>query len=449
MRTRAPIVGVGLGGSLYLAVSCFLLVGMRQNLTVPLSFGLSIGQFLLFACGGLWALTRLRGERSSIRDRSFTIVILIYSVAALASYASAMGRGIPAKATASSTQYMLITLGMTAMVFATIAIVTTTDRLLLVLKGLVLGGTLSATFALVQFATGMDLAGDFRLPGLKTSDFMLVRGLAREGIVRSQGSAGHPLELAAVLTALIPIGVGLTACARARGQRTWPWALCTVALLAGAVVTVSRSVFLGLAAAVAVMAWRWSIGRLAAIFAALIAAAGLAWLLQIKILTAFTSSFENSHKDPSLASRQNGMDYVLSQYQHHAWFGQGIGTYPAYVNQPVLDNEYLSRLIDSGILGVAAYLGLLVFVLSMAVRASAAKSTVNAEIGSALSGSMAVLIAIGAILDVSGFTQCGCLIWLIIALCPIALHLSRHGDVRSDRSESQEVGWSGVSEPAG
>lgn len=436
---RAPLVPVGLGGPVVLGVSAFLLIGMRQSLTVPLSFGLSVGQLIPVVCGVLWVLTRLRGQPSPLRNRFLIVAILLYLVGCLLSYASAMGLGIPQNALDLASQYMFITSGMVAAAFAIMAMVTTTDGILIVLKGLLIGGWLSATFAIIQFATGKDLASQFRLPGLRATNFLLVKDLMREGIVRPQGSASHPLELATVLTTLIPIGIGVLGCARAKGERVWPWALCTVTLTAGALVTVSRSFFLGLAAAVAVMCWRWSIQRTAATLASLTAVAGLGWMLQLKIVTAFASSFASSSHDSSIASRTNGLDYTLQHYRDHFWFGQGVGTYPAYSAQPVLDNEYLSRLAESGVVGIATYVGLLGIALMLAIRSSASASTINAEIGSGLSGGLAVLMAAGTIIDLSGFTQCSLLSWYIIALIPVALHVSAQRDAMPEHPSKEDL----------
>ena len=79
---------------MFLALSGFLLLGMRQNLTVPFTRGHSVAQSLILVAAGLWTLTRLRGERSQIRSRPLVIAMLLYTIGSLMSYASAMGRGI-------------------------------------------------------------------------------------------------------------------------------------------------------------------------------------------------------------------------------------------------------------------------------------------------------------------------------------------------------------------
>ena len=322
--------GAGQGGAIFLALSGFLLIGMRQNLTVPLTGGHSVAQSLVLVAAGLWVLTRLRGERSQIRSRPLQIAMLLYTIGSLMSYASAMGRGISQTARDHSDAYMVTNFVLVAMALTIIAMLTTTAGVVLVLKGLFLGGTVSAGFAIVQSFTGMDLAEVLRLPGLKES-LPLVQGqLMREELIRPQGSATHPLELAVVLTMLIPLGIGIVGSARARGEKAWPWVICTIVVLCAALLTVSRTVVIGLLVAVVVMAWRWPIRWLAAILAGATLVVIAGWLLQLQVVTAFANLFANSSTDPSIKSRSIGSAYAFAHYRDYFWFGEGAGhTRPA------------------------------------------------------------------------------------------------------------------------
>jgi putative inorganic carbon (HCO3(-)) transporter len=429
-RQRLPrTLDVENGGAVFLALSGFFLVGLRQTFTVPFTRGHGLGQALLLIIAGLWVLTRLQGQRSQIRCRPLVIAMLLLAIASLVSYASTVdGMSPTARQYSDENVFNLIALIATAM--AIIALLTTTDRVTLVLKGLLLGGSLSASFAIIQFLTGMDLAGQFRLPGLRAGSFPLVEQLiVRQGVIRAQGSAAHPLELGVVLTMLVPLGIGVVTSARAKGEKTWPWVVCTVFLVCGALVTVSRSVVIGLAAAILVMAWRWPIRRLAATLTGITLVLALGWIYQIRLANAFATSFETSSSDPSLKSRMSGRTYVFAHYREHLWFGEGPGTYSTYRHRPILDNEYLTKLIDVGMLGLATYVVLLCVALVLALRASAAASNAIAELAGGVSGSIVVLIVAEAIFDISGFQQSWYLAWFIIALTGVMSYISRNGDV--------------------
>lgn len=410
-------------GPWILAAGGFFLLGMRQTFTVPLTFGLSLGQFLVYIGAALWALVGAR-SKCGVVSGGFVIAVSGYLVASLVSYGAAMNRGTVIRGLEFGDRYVFSDLALTAMVVAIVAMVTTTARVELVIKGLLLGGALSSLFAIVRLLTGTDLAALFILPGLKASDFQLVTSLAREGIDRPQGSAGHPLELAGVLTVIIPLGIAVLAVARQRRERCWPWALCTALLICGALVTVSRSVVVGLSAAVVIMAWRWSIGRFAAVLLTGAAAIGLGLLFNVQVFGAIAASFANVSTDSSIASREVGAAYVVAHFRDHFWVGQGAGMYPAY-RQPVLDNQYLSRLMETGALGLVSFVVLIGVAVLLALRASAATDPVVAELAGGISGSLVALAVISLILDVSGFIQIWTVTWILVALSAVLWRLRR------------------------
>lgn len=223
---------------------------------------------------------------------------------------------------------------------------------------------------------------------------------------------------------IIPLGVAIVASARAKGERTWPWIACTGLLICGAMVTVSRSAVVGLVAAVLVMVWRWSIRRFAVTLIAAAAAVGLGLLLQVQVVTAILQSFANAATDSSIASRGVGASYVAAHFRDQFWLGQGAGMYPAF-RQPVLDNQYLSRLMETGALGLVSFVALIAVALVLALRASAARDPVTAELAGGISGSLAALAVISTILDVSGFIQIWTVTWILVALSTVVWRLGR------------------------
>ncbi len=409
--------------ALYLAVAGFLLLGMRQSFTVPMTFGQSLAQFLLFGGAALWALTRLAGQRFPTGLRLLTCAMLFYVSATAISYANSSVRGVPPAAQTLADRYLFTDVVLLFLMFFVTTVVVTARDLDLVLKGLLAGATVSALFGLVQVATGVELAPMFRLPGLKYDDFQLVRDLTRGGLSRPQGSAGHPLELGAVLTVMVPIGIGLTLSARARGERWLLWAACTTVVAAGAAATVSRSAIIGTAVALLVMAWRWPIRRLAVIAAGALGVAVVGWLSGSKLFAALSGSFLGAATDSSVVSRTIGADYVAEHFADALVTGQGAGTYPA-LNQPVLDNQYFSRLMETGLLGLSSYLLLLAVAIWFALRASTRLGPELADTARAIAGALCALGLIGFILDSSGFAQMWFLTFLLIALSGVAVRLA-------------------------
>lgn len=423
--TNRIAAAIGPPGAVFVATCCFLLVSMRQSIVVPATYGLTLAQTLFAVGAAVWGAAAFTGYAPMVRDRTVLAAVLAYACASFVSYGGAMARGVPSGITVDAMdRYVQVDLLLVGMVLLIMAAVRSEHGLRLVLGGLVVGGTVSALFGLVYAATGIDLAPNFRIPVLtKASDFVLVKNFMRAGLNRPQGSAGHALELCAVLTVLIPLGVALILGARKRGARAWPWTVCTAILVAADLASLSRSAVVGGAAAVAVMSWRWPVRRLLVIVVGVVGAFVVGLVFQIKVILALIETFAGSGDDPSLQSRAVGQAYVAENVWKRLWFGQGVGAYPT-LKQPVLDNQYLSRLMEAGVFGLLTFIAALVLALYLAIRASARATGATAELASGLSGAIAALLVICLILDTSGFMQIWYLTWILAALAGVVHRLS-------------------------
>ncbi|MCS3779496.1 O-antigen ligase family protein [Tsukamurella ocularis] len=416
---------VGPPGAVFVAACGFALLSMRQSILVPATYGMTLAQ-TMFAVGAVvWATAAFTGYAPMVRDRTVVAAVLAYAFASFISYGGAMARGVPSGITVDAMdRYVMVDMLLVGMVLLILAVVRSEHPLRVVLGGLVLGGTVSALFALVYAVTGLDLAPNFRIPVItKASDFVLIKNFTREGLNRPQGSAGHALELCAVLTVLIPLGVALILSARKRGVKTWPWSLCTAIILVADLASLSRSAVVGGAAAVAVMCWRWPVRRLLIIVTGAVAMFVVGTVFHIKIITALIATFAGSGNDSSLQSRAVGQAFVAENVWKRLWFGQGVGAYPT-LKQPVLDNQYLSRLMESGVFGLVAFVVALALALYLAIRASARATGPIAEYASGISGAIAALIVICLILDTSGFMQIWYMTWMLVALAGAVYRLS-------------------------
>ncbi|KXO94278.1 hypothetical protein AXK56_20910 [Tsukamurella pulmonis] len=418
--------------ALFIGTACFFLLGMQQTFTVPGTFGLSVAQTLFAGAGITWVCLNVTGFSGPIRERITLITVLAYVTTSFLSFGASMMRGVPHVAQVALDRYILGDLYLLGTVLFLLTVLRSVGGLRIVLSGLVLGATLSAWFGLVKVGTGIDLAAYFTLPGLNFRDYQIVTNLMREGVARPQGAAGHPLELSAVLTVMTPLALALALDARARRSATfWLWTGCAAILVGGALVTLSRSAVVGSAAALAVMCWRWPITRVAAGLVAGGAAIGLGLLFQLKFISSMFTVFAGALGDDSIHSRQRGLTYAQEHFWEHPWLGQGVGAYPA-LKQPVLDNQYISRLMEAGFIGFATFVAALVVGLLLALIASAAKDRSIAELGSGIAGSIAAMIVISLILDTAGFIQIWYLTWLFVALAGVVYSLRRDSERAPD-----------------
>lgn len=169
------------------------------------------------------------------------------------------------------------------------------------------------------------------------------------------------------------------------------------------------------------MSWRWPVRRLAGLVAAALGAAAVAAVSGLGVFDAIISTFMGSADDPSLQSRARGIDYVMAHWTEHFWLGQGAFTYPLGPEQPVLDNEYLSRLIEGGILGLLTLIVLMITAIMYAARArNHCDDVPTTELINGVLGALVALTVVASVLDVSAFQQISMVRWLLIVLAGAA-----------------------------
>lgn len=424
-------------GAVVLVIGIVVLLGMRQSFTVPGALGLSPASVILFGCGLLWVLTRVVGQRSRAHLGTLSAAVLLYAVTSLVSFGSLSSRSTARAVVASSQTNIITEFALVALFFFVITVVRTPLALEWTAKALVVGGAISASFGVIEYATGIDLASMLKPPLLKDHGSVLTEALMREGFARPQGSAGHPLELSAVLTVLVPIALGVFYAARAQGRKSWHWAAMALLLAGAAALTLSRSAVVGLAVAFVFMAWKWPIRRVLTLLG--LGAAGLVWgyVTDSKLLNAFVTVFATSGTDSSLASRDVGREFVVEHFADHLWFGEGTATYSVR-GHPVLDNQYLGRLMETGVVGLVTFVALLgtafVYVVLASHRFARRSGGTGTDAGMfeltrGLGGALAAFAVVALILDVSGFAQIWLMMWVLVALAGSSYFIARAGSV--------------------
>jgi putative inorganic carbon (HCO3(-)) transporter len=410
---------VGIGATI-VAVVCGWLLATRQSIVVPFTLGLTPVSIAWYAGGLLLLLCWLGRQQVRRPHRPTALLTMAMLAATLVSSAALMVRGPVAGQASQSLQLVTREAGMLAAVLLVMVVVGSVADLARVVQGIVVGATVSALLALVQVATGVELAGALVLPGLVDQGSGAgVGDLLRAGAVRPAGSAGHPLELSAVLTAAFPLALGLVLSRRARGEVTWPWAAASAVIALGAVSTISRSAFVGIAAALLVMAWRWPVRRVvvggAAVGVALLAAV----LAGVPLVARLADVLLGGTSDNSVGSRSSGLSYALERLPAHWLVGQGSGTYDV-ATQPVLDNFYLTRLVESGLVGLLALVAMVGGAWTIA-RGASRRAVVSPgagdfELVNGILGSITAVAVVALILDIGGFAQISTLLYVLVAL---------------------------------
>ncbi|MFD4368334.1 O-antigen ligase family protein [Rhodococcus sp. NPDC058521] len=426
-------------GTTVLMVVAIALLALRQSFTVPMGLGMTPALLLALMAGSLWVLTRAVGQRSTAHVVALSCPILLFVLADLVSYGALMSRGTTPDVIAATRSSLLLDVVLLTTYFFVVTVIRSTNSVVRVAQAVVLGASISAVFAIIEYGTGIDFAAMAKPPLLRDHGTVLSATLMREGFARPQGAAGHPLELSAVLTVVSPIALGLVYGMRMSGHHWWPWATLATILVAGAGLTLSRSAVVGIVAAVLVMCWAWPVRRLVVLVCLGASVAVLAYVSNSRFLQAFVDVFAKSESDSSLQSRSIGREFVYQNFARHLWFGEGPSTYSA-LDHPVLDNQYLARLMETGVVGLATYVALLIsaFVCALVASGRFSRARFDAptramrrdavamlELTRGVAGAMAALIVISSILDVAGFVQIWFLTWILVALTGSTLHVSR------------------------
>lgn len=368
----------------------------------PVRATVLIALLLLAAADALALLDMAAGDRLSDADRSLSLLVLAVGGCLLACDGVRTARGIRQ-----------------------------------VLAGIVIGATLSALVALAESTTGFDVRPYVSLPGL-VSQPLLIDNTPRDGIVRALGLTNHPIELAAVSVAALAPALHLARRAGSTRAR-WTWWACAAALAAAPVLSVSRTGMVGLAVvALALLprhgARRWLAGAVVTLAGLAFAATALPGLA-----SAVTGTVANSGTDYSIYSRLDDYGYVAENLASRPWSGQGLGTYLA-PPQPFLDNQFLLIVMESGIPGLLALLGLLLVPAACALLVWRAARTGGAgggrgrpvddtdglgDAGWALGVALLVTTASAASFDGLRFAQFQGLTFLLIGLAGAAYGLHR------------------------
>jgi hypothetical protein len=293
-------------------------------------------------------------------------------------------------------------------------------------------GSFMAGLGIIQFFTGLDIAGLYVIPGLSpNSDFGAVA--SRSVLNRVASTAAHPIEYGVVLAAIFPIVLHRTIFRW--GER---WALTPTFLIGlGMFLSVSRGAVVAMLAALLVLliGWpaRWKLRALAimpfAIVGLRLAIPGLVGTL--------LSFFVNADKDPSVEGRTQDYAAVHLLWHEHLWFGRGLFTFvPQYFR--ILDNEYLLLLVELGAIGLG------MFVVALLIGYFCARATHHhapdprsRNIGLSISAGLFGLLVAHATFDGLGFPMAAGITFLLTGLGGATWRLTREGAVPEPEPEHE------------
>ncbi len=315
------------------------------------------------------------------------------------------------------------------------------ERLLTVL---VCAGCIEGIGAVVQRKTGNNVFNHlhFLLPGFRFNPGavgLLIRG----GQIRAVASAGHPIELASSMAMLMPLAAYL---AISRGQKRW-W-VAVVILLMGDFAGGSRTGVIGIAVIILICIWLrprqtlrcwpallpillvvhlFSPGSLGSVIQGFFPNGGL--------LKQQTQTFVGANGNVEDVTRLSRIGPALHSFsEHNPLFGAGYGTRIVGNlandepnpddNAQVLDDQWLGTFLETGLLGILAWLWLFIRVIRrLGARAKLERDTPQGWLPVALAASIAAFATSMATYDAFSYTQATFLAFTTIALAAVVLRL--------------------------
>ena len=215
------------------------------------------------------------------------------------------------------------------------------------------------------------------------------------------GPAEAGLEAVAMLAMALPIAlVGMLDATRLRGRILYGIAACLI--LAAAMSTYRKSAFLAPISVGLTIAYfrRNELLKLTPLLLVLV--------LAIHVLSpgAFGSVVDQLHPSSlgvsTVSDRTADYDAIRPDVWTHLAFGRGFGSY-SHVNYRILDSDLLSRLVDMGVVGLAAYVLVMVSVIATARRVIRSRHPKWAPIALVCASAAVAILVASALFDVMSF----------------------------------------------
>ncbi|MGL3806241.1 O-antigen ligase family protein [Paeniglutamicibacter sp. R2-26] len=379
----------------------------------------------IFSVGLLvwWLWFRVRSATYRRFSNPVAVAFALFCAAVLVSEIVAAASSIP-QADQNAADMGLIRLGSYAGVFYVAADgIPSKARLLVLCRRLVLVGATVALLGIYQFATGTLLIDRLPTPGLSGSDGGMD---IRNGYMRPRGTARHALEFAAVLSTLLPIALALAVGDRQRKlvARVLPVLLMVTASL----VSLTRSALIGLVLGFVSMFLFWGNKVRMIVLTSFVLGAGVVGVAMPQLVRVVADMFSGA--DTSVNSRTDSWDLAFAMFLANPWFGRGFGTFlPSY---RILDNQLLQLLIEIGIIGLLAFLGLMATAVYCAVvaRRDDSDAAMN-QLGVGLAASIASGASLMAFFDAFSFPQAPGVLFLVLGLAAGYWRLSREQSLDS------------------
>jgi polysaccharide biosynthesis protein PslJ len=350
-----------------------------------------------------WFAALLVDPRVRWRKSGLEAPLLTFAAAALASVLVNWSSRVRALGVEPNTiKSLTFLISFLLVVFLIVSLTRTARDLDFLVRVLVGCGTVLAGFAMLEAISGYNifnhLSGTLSFLRSEPLPFTLSNALAndRGGRLRVYASAQDPIALSAVLVMLVPLAVYL-ACTTPRRAL---WGGCAGLLVLGAVAPLSRTGIVMLVVVAGVFVWLRP-RQTRRLWPALVPALLVIHLALPGSLGALESAFlpaggliaqQQSGAGTGGSGRLADVGPSISEWSRAPILGEGYGTRVVdglTPNAPILDDEWLGLLLETGLAGVLAWLWVYGRVLRRLVAGARADGSRHGLLCTALTASIA------------------------------------------------------------
>ncbi|MEO8219694.1 MAG: O-antigen ligase family protein [Specibacter sp.] len=394
-----------------LSIYLFLLLAIPSDRGIgPLGGAGSLSTIfgLVMLLWWIWHQVRHLRPHEFRRVQPVRIAFVVLVLAILASYAVAALTALPFTDQNSSNMVLLNVASYAGVVLLANDGISDRARFVVLLRRIAFAGGLYAALGLVQFFTGHNVVESIQIPGLASGG---TGGVDTRGdFVRPESTARHALEYAAVLAMVLPIAltIAIRDSTRHKFIRWFP----VVAIMMAAFLSVTRSALLGIIAVLVVLipTWEPAVKKMA-VWAGL-GGAMVMYALVPGLSGTILGMF--SGNDPSVDSRTDSYAVVGDYLFVSPLFGRGLGTMgPQY---RIFDNQYIGFIIETGLLGVTAFVLLALTAMITTFLRRRAPDPLIGALGPAFCAAVLAGALLSAFFDSFHFPQAVGMFFLMIGL---------------------------------
>ena len=413
---------------LIVAVVLFVPIG-RYSFPIDLPFQLELYRVAVAAALACWMAALLIEPQVRLRRSPFNVPLALILIATIGSEIVNVGRVTPLQSVVLKGLTFFISFVL--LHYLIVSVVRSRQTIERLTKFLVSGVAVAAVFAVVEQRTGFNLFDHIS----NVIPFLQFDGpieTVRDGLIRSVGSAQHPIALGVLFAMTVPLGLAL-----AFGSG-WRWAIPTGLVLVGVMSSASRTPIVVLIVVALVITWlkpREAL-RLLPLLLPLVIVIKLALPGSIATVKhAFLpegglvqeQAQLSAEADPMLAGgRVRVIGPSLREAGTRPVFGLGFATRQTGFNNPlrnapILDNQWLSLLLEIGLVGFIGWVALFVAAVRRLGRASRRRAGPEGWLPVGFAAAIAGFAAGMFTYDSLTFVQIAFVFWTVISLAAALL----------------------------